>query len=404
MDSVKVKKSALLKIICYYIFISFLFPGGYISLNNVYKTISSVLIWSSVILIWIYVFIKCYCKEKQNGKFVLEKNFLFIMFYFVYAILITLILRKGKLIGLQQLISFPSIFVFVILSGKENLKILLNCINNIMLILFSINIIMTKTFFVNQYHITFLGHVQMISQLGVLAIFTVILYDVLYQEKKIRKIILVVLIEITLITTDASLALMTAILLVVLFIISKTRFNKILLLNSKIYIICGIIFNIAIVLISIYNNSYNNNYISWLDFSGRSFVWKVALNKIFENPIFGYGVQGVLLQTFWSKWTNSSGFNYAHNQILQNFLDGGIILSIAFANMLFSFCKNTKYITNDKCKVLCNIILILILNIMIFESTTIYCYYIICLSFIYVLSVLSKSKFVNEEEINGTNS
>lgn len=243
----------------------------------------------------------------------------------------------------------------------------------------------------------------MISQLSVLAIFTVILYDLLYKDKKIKKIIIIILIGITLITTDASLALITAILLIVLFLIAKTKLNKVLLLSSKVYIGFGIVFSLVIISISLYNNLYSNNYLSLLDFSGRVFVWKDALNKIIAKPLFGYGIDGVLLQVFWNKWTNVNGFNYAHNQILQNFLDGGIVLCILFFNMLFSFCKNVKYISNKKCKILCNIVLIAILNIMFLESSTIYCYYIICLSIIYVLGMLAKDKFVSMEEKNGTN-
>lgn len=243
----------------------------------------------------------------------------------------------------------------------------------------------------------------MVSQLSILAILTAVLYNILYEDKKIKRNIIISIVVITLIITDASLALITAILLIVLFIISKTKFNKILLLNSKIYIVFGIIFNIVIVLASVCNNLYNNNCITWLDFSGRSFVWKDALTKIFENPILGYGIYGVLLQTFWNKWSNFSGFNYAHNQILQNFLDGGIVLNVVFFSMLFSFCNNIKSISNIKCKILCNVVLIVILNIMAFESPTIYCYYIICLSIIYISSVLSKQNFVNVEEKNGIN-
>ena len=292
MNNIKEKKLVFLKIVfCYYIFISFLFPRGYISLNNTYKIFSTMLIWSSVLLILIYIGIKNIKKGGLNRKLIIEKNYINIIFYFILVILITII-RRGELTGLQQLIAYPSICIFTISFGKKNLKILLNCVNNIMLILFILNILMNKLFFIEQYHITFLGHVQMISQIGVLAVFTVMLYDILYNEKKIRKNIIIILVGITLIITDASLALMTAILLIVLFIVSKTRFNKVLLLDSKIYIVLGIIFSIVIVLISICNNVYNNNYISWLDFSGRSFVWKDALTKIFMNPLLGYGLYG----------------------------------------------------------------------------------------------------------------
>lgn len=68
MNDIKKKKSVILKIFfCYYIFISFLFPRGYIPLNSTYKNFSAMLIWSSVLLIWIYIIIKC-IKEVQTKR------------------------------------------------------------------------------------------------------------------------------------------------------------------------------------------------------------------------------------------------------------------------------------------------------------------------------------------------
>ena len=108
------------------------------------------------------------------------------MSYFVLAIIITIAIRKRNITGLQQLFAYPTICAFIILKVKNNQKIFLDCINNIMLILFILNPIITWIFFKEQYHLTFLGHVQMISQLGLLAIFSAILSYIMFNEKKVK--------------------------------------------------------------------------------------------------------------------------------------------------------------------------------------------------------------------------
>lgn len=85
MNNIKEKKSVFLKIIfCYYIFISFLFPKGYISLNSTYKTFSAMLIWSSVVLIWIYIIMKCIKEVKIKRKINYRKKLYkyYSLFYF----------------------------------------------------------------------------------------------------------------------------------------------------------------------------------------------------------------------------------------------------------------------------------------------------------------------------------
>lgn len=84
MNDIKKKKLVFLKIFfCYYIFISFLFPRGYISLNSMYKTFSVMLIWSSVLLIWIYIIIKC-IKECQNKRKIDYRKKLYKYIYLFY--------------------------------------------------------------------------------------------------------------------------------------------------------------------------------------------------------------------------------------------------------------------------------------------------------------------------------
>lgn len=380
----------------YFVIISFLFPRGYAEFNSTYKTIFTCAIWISTIIIWAQ-FIISYRKiiVKQDRL----KDILFIISYFASVIIITFIVRGFFINGYQKLITYPSICLFTICNLKRNSKSFLNTINNVFLVLLILQVLLHKIFFQN--HITFLGHVQMISQLCSLAIFCALIFWMLFHEKKTITILIVLLSLFTMITTDAASAKITCIILCIIALLYKLKKHSFMEFDSKVYIICGMIFSIIIVSLSVINNLKFDNEVPFLDLSGRSFVWIDALSKIKNKITFGYGVEGVLLDVFWNKWNNSQGFNYAHNQMLQNLLDGGVVVSITFLLMIFSFCRNTKNISNTKYKVLINAILITFLTIMIVESATSYCYVFICFAIIYVLPDIVE-KIEKGENINGT--
>ena len=150
--------------------------------------------------------------------------------------------------------------------------------------------------------------------------------------------------------------------------------------------------NIAIV----YLTAVNRTIIPGLDFSGRRFVWQDALLNIKAHPIFGYGIDGILLHTFWTEWSGG-GFNYAHNQILQNLLDGGVMLTISFWIMIFAFIKPAKKIPEVKYRVFVNSSIIALLFVMIFDSTTLYSYMYVVLTIIHAVPFLRTEKSIKEK-------
>ena len=81
-----------------------------------------------------------------------------------------------------------------------------------------------------------------------------------------------------------------------------------------------------------------------------------------------------------------------------------MVLLIAFWNMMLTFCKNIKNISNEKIKALSNSILVIFLIIMIFESATLYSYVFILLSIIYVLKYNNElNEMVKEKNLDGIN-
>lgn len=366
------------------IIIGFLFPRGYNDINSKYHAICSLVMWISVALTWIY-WIK-YSKLKNSilkGR--IKESILQISSYFFAAIIITAISRGTFASGLQQMFAAPSVCVFIILSLKRAPKQLLNSIVNVLCVEFTINIMMAikQPYIYGIYHTIFLGHIQVVSQYGILAILVIALFWMLYHEKKGKLIYLLIITLYLTFTTDAASALFTTIGLAIAFIIYKWKLSKFLMLRSEIYIFVMIVLSLFIVIIS----SINGNSILIPYINGRSFVWQSALEKIKMHPILGYGIDGVLLSTFWL-----AGFNYAHNQLVQNFLDGGFVLAVCFWTMIHGFAKRINKIEIVRYKVLCNACLVALLFVMLFDSTTLYIYMYMILSIIFSIKNLIKYK------------
>lgn len=369
------KKNPLIKFITFFVLFSFLFPRGYLEYNQTYKTIYTYLVWAATFLIWFQFIV-------LDFKFKISKKSLILSLYFIFSIIITLSIRGIKIDGLQKLFAYPSICLFTINNFKKNPQLFLNTIINIFILNLLGNQIILRSFFSEQFHITYLGHVQMIAQYCILALFCALVDNIIYNTHKKKNIFLIVLALITLVTTDASTSTITLIILCIFLLLYKMRLFRLFEHSSPIYFNIIQIITIAIIYMSM--NYYHT--MPALAISGRCFVWKDAIKKFLLKPIYGYGIEGVMIDTFWNAWTNPEGFNYAHNQIVQNLLDGGIIIAILYYIMFISFIKNIKNVQNDKIKIIINIAIILYSLIMIVESTSLYCYIYIFLGMIYSLS------------------
>lgn len=365
----------------YFVVIAFLFPRGFGEINNIYHDVSSLLVWIAAFLILLkeIKYIINNIKIKISG--------IFICLYFVLAFLITLINRGEVTSGLQQLIATPFLCLLVISNMQKNCKTLLEATMCVFMVEFILNFIFMISPFEFGEHLTFLGHVQMISQFGIVSILVSILYWMIFKTHKRRVIFLVVITLVTMLTTDASSAILSAVALCIAYITYKWKLYHLFCFRTEIYLIGMIIMSLIVV----YITSINRNIIPNIDFSGRRFVWGEALIKIVNKPLFGYGIDGVLLQPFWTEWTGG-GFNYAHNQILQNMLDGGIVLAMAFWIMVYSFVKNVNKLKQKKYVVLFNATIVTLLFVMIFESVTLYCYMYFVLAIVYVFPKLEYSR------------
>lgn len=362
----------------YYLFVvsAFLFPRGFSEISQLYHEVAALIVWIAVALI----FVKECLSKVMNIKFNLCECL--IALYFVLAFIITFLSRGIISSGLQQIFAVPVLCIFIISNMRKQPKILLE----VFIFVFTINFILNAIFTIIKFkfgeHLTFLGHVQVISQLGVTAIFISVLYWLLFRANKRKVKILIIITLLTMFTTDADSAVLSAVALCISYITYKWKLYHLFDFRTEFYLAGMLILNLLIV----YMTSINRNIIPNLDFSGRRFVWESALLNITKSFWFGYGIDGVLLKTFWTK----VGFNYAHNQILQNMIDGGIVLTIAFWVMIVAFISRIRFIEKKQYRVLANAALLTLFFIMIFDSTTLYCYMYIILAIVYVVPSLER--------------
>lgn len=378
-----------LKFYYFFVLFAFLFPRGFSEHSEFYKLMDAFILWCSVLLILVKEAKKILNKSKINNI-----SIFFIVAYFVFAIIDTIIVRRDLTSGLQQLFAVPVFCIFFVLNINTHARQILDTTISVFILFLSLNLIITPIVFKtnlfitpsivnNEFLLIFLGHVQLVSQYCLAAILASFLYYITYQDKKTKIKYLIIIALFTMLTTDADSAVYSAFIIIFSFIAYKFRFNWFISLQCNKYVIALFLLNLAVI----YLTAVNKNLIPSLDFSGRQFVWKSAIDTIVDHPIFGYGVDGVLLYTFWTEWLGR-GFNYAHNQILQNMLDGGILLTILFWGMLSSFISKIDKVKSKSYRIIGNTSVIILLFLMIFDSTTLYMYMYITLILIYKIPKL----------------
>lgn len=368
----------------YAVIFAILCPRGPIELSSAYKYVFTLFTWGIVALIWLRFFMRF-----PVNKHTVNKEYLPAVLYFVFAIIISLAVKRSVSGGLQQLFAYPTFFLFICEEMRRNSKTVIKAFAGILTVLLAMNFPLTLIIFRRVlYHITFLGHVQMISQFGVLAIFIAVSGYTSGVLTRGKAALLVLLSFLNMMTTDASSAVLSALILVAILVVYIFKLYNLFCLKSQIYVAIMVGLSLFIVVAAI--KSWLVGLVPDYSFSGRSFIWREVVQRFTESPIYGYGVDGVLLKPFWVG--KNGGFNYAHNQIMQNLLDGGIVLLTLFWMMILSVAHSINKMKNKTMIILSNSALICTLFMMVFDSVSLYCYS-------YVLfAIIMNSEFLFDSE------
>lgn len=365
----------------YIALIPFLYPRGFAEYFSGYSMFFT--IWMYVALLWSALYF-VYSLTRHFQKY---NNTIFFMFlYFIVMITITVIKMQGIGNGLQKMFVAPALCIVCYIFIGNNAKRFINCLSNVLIVLFTLNITLfnpllwTSYFGAMELHIVFLGHVQVVSQIGLLGVIASYILKRLDIKMRLKSNILFGLAIINMICSMTAASLLSlGILFVGIVYIYLSKNKTILLLDSRKYFWIYVVSNILMFILFVFQGRHIS--ILGVTMNGRTLIWESAIKKWQEQKLFGYGVHGVLLQTFWSSWVGEGlGMNYAHNQIMQGLLDGGIILVIAFSLMIIAYIKRIKRVQDIKFRAMLNLWLIIMFFIMSFESSMEYFYFYIGLS------------------------
>lgn len=355
------------KIILYLILVPFFFPRGFCNFIPMYKGFYTIIMYFSMI-ISMGVFIK----NIIDNKFKINFQITLVLLYFLFIFIETIIIKGNVNEGLQKIFSTPILCLVTIIFIEKQEKEFVNVLSNVLICILFLNVTAFCPYvFNNMVHeesgslIQFIGHVQVASQISILGIFLSNCL-ILFNEKKKAKT-LIVLSLITMIIANTDVSIICIICICIFFLFRKFLIKFVDKIATNFLFLNMYIFNLFVCIIVIAKK---------IDFGARYYVWLDFLNKIKNHIIFGYGVYGAKLTPFWVAWEkNNNGMNYAHNDIFQHILDGGIILMILY---LITFClilKNTNKICNYWIKYWGNICIFLFLIIAIPESITEYNYF-----------------------------
>lgn len=362
-------------LLLYMILIPFLHPRGFDEYIPLYKNLFT--IWLYVALAGIFLLVIFEVSQNRMST----KAYLWgVMLYFGVMSLLTLFIRQSFSNALQKCFATPALCVLGAIYLNIKPEPFIRIVNNLLKLNFFLNLTIFNPLLWKEYfapitnHITFIGHVQLGAQLGILGVFLGYLEYYFYSKNK-KKLIWQIFLSISVLVISFTSA--SYIALIILFIfafLEKTKFRKVFTYRSLTYVWFYLLGNILLLSLIVL---YSGASLEILGFSlnGRGYIWKEAFESFMKSPIYGYGVQGVSIKVFWSYWVgDGQGMNYMHNQLLQVLNDGGVILFIPFIYMLILNLKNLDKLKNGRLKFWSMICIMSMLITMTFESTMEYFY------------------------------
>lgn len=371
----------------YFVLIPFFPLKGIMEFSLKFKAFMTGWLWIAVFLI----VIKLFSFSRKKG-FRIDRNSMNVITYFLLMFFITIYVRNGVGEGLQKMIAAPFLCLFILMNTKQKRKSLLDVLANIILFDVFINCtflcppIFRKISGGTTDLICSIGHVQTASQIGLIGLLLGVMLK--NKGKAGRNKMLILFSILTMIISFTFVSEVVLLFLLFCFLLKKqlTPILKNIKL-SNVYIIMLFLNVIIVVGVVIFK----------IDFAARLGIYTVALSKIVEKPFLGYGVEGIKIIPEWMQWNkNAMGFNYAHNEILQLLLDGGIVLLIANILLVKMILNNVEKSICSQNKYLFAVILISFLVVAISESVTEYFYF---WTFIFILLYSKEILEESNEEI-----
>ena len=325
----------------------------------------------------------------QIGK---SDEFRFLKIYSGFTFLNSLIMKfliGNQDIPLASLLMFCScIFIASYIANRDSEALIdilykyfsiINIVNAIFIVVPGFNTVFSDEFYY------FNGHRQSIPMLWTISIFLCLIKSALYREKygKYRSWYAAINVGIATfnlihvlptVATGVFVISVFVILYIVLVIFKKI--NSIHDLALYCIFIGGLILNFLVVFLNVQNNfaAFLSTYLGEsTSLSGRVTIYKAFYQAFKESSIFGYGFYGVKTSTGWGGAWNA--LDYAHNTLLQEMTNGGLIGLFLFIVMGLYAVKNACKIRSIYIKKVTLCALTANMVIMITESTNQYNYF-----------------------------
>jgi len=400
LSKLKQNKNGILNVLYFFILTPFLFPKGFVAVSSLYKTFVNVWLYAAILLIGVLFVREVFFKKRKY-----KSCFFAIVLYYAAFVGITLFVQRGLNEGLQKMFATPALLLFCITALKNNPKRFIDISAYILLVDFILNLtifnhLLWPCFSVDR-HLLFIGHVQVAAQMGMLGLFTsYLLYKIEGTSKKTVSLFVLSLLTMFTAQTVVTYIVLAALLFGTAFI--STSFGKKLFpKNPVILVALYLVLNAGLYLVTLY---FDGNYRVFgynVSLNGRMPIWEEAMRYILKSPILGYGAYGVLLNIFWStSMVEPNRMNYAHNELIQRMLDGGIVLAVLFIVLILWFAKYINRIENNRHKIIPNLFLFVFLLIMLIESVTEYYFFPIFLSLLAFMPEITRMYEKEKEENN----
>lgn len=382
--------------IWYLAILPFLFPAGFAEYFSTYKNFRIIFLGVATTIILMR---ELYVLITKRGNIALSIPLLLIIVYHIILLIVTLCVQGSITQGLQKIFIAPILCIFLDEACRINFRELVHVIANLLIIIFILNLFVFNQWLFQKYflisnHIMFIGHVQIAAEIGLVGILVAYI-EYVYGQHKINSILLISLSLLTMIYSQTSASYLTITLLIFFIIIGKFK-NFRDFVNKHEVFLALLLLIASIVLINIENIPLLRNNFGKLTtlFSGRTYVWEAGMRLFEARPFWGYGAYGVLINVFWSAWSNSkSGFNYAHSTLVQLLLDGGIVLALVFLAAIVAYIKlEDERLHNNKIKYVSHALTLTFLSIGLVESLTEYYYIFMFLSILPFLGEIDKDK------------
>lgn len=388
-------KLSIRNIFIYLTLIPFLLPRGFLEYSNSYKLVSKLSLFFAIAL---FIFYMLFLIKHQDLDF--NKEIKSVIYYHIFLLIITLINQFSISLGFQKIFANLILCLFCYIECKKNPKNFISCLKNILIIIFTLNIFIFNQGRFGDYfdalfkHLTFLGHVHISAQIGLVAYLVVFINRYYYHQHSFSNILLFIEASIMMYMSHTSTSQLTLLLVFVGIIFRYISNHKISFkIDARAIFFGYLLLNVLMFYIAYINNWAIN--LGPLSLNGRGFIWRSVFEVLLSKPVIGYGVKGVFFNVFWL--SQDTGINYAHNQFLQVLLDGGIILMIIFSYMMLLYAESINRIKNKGVKAFINVCWVVILLVMLFESPMEYFYIFLALS---IMAGISDIERKLEENFN----